>query len=73
MEAVLISLVGALVGVVFGLLVSVVTSALWRPCPVNSVSILVAVLFAMATGLFFGVYPARRAASLKPIDALRYE
>lgn len=72
-EAVLISLAGALIGVVFGLLISLIATALWRPCPVNTTSIAVAVLFAMATGLFFGVYPAQRAASLKPIDALRYE
>ncbi|MDQ2786422.1 MAG: ABC transporter permease, partial [Chloroflexota bacterium] len=40
---------------------------------VSPQSVVIAVAFATATGLFFGVYPARRASRLKPIDALRYE
>jgi putative ABC transport system permease protein len=72
-EAVLISLLGALTGVVFGLVAAVIVGKTWQRTIVSPQSVVVAVAFACATGLFFGVYPARRASRLKPIDALRYE
>jgi putative ABC transport system permease protein len=72
-EAVMISVIGALTGVVFGLLAAYIVGKMWQRTIVSPQSIFVAVLFATLTGLFFGVYPARRASRLKPIDALRYE
>lgn len=72
-ESVLMSLIGALTGVAFGLLASYLVGRFYQQTLVSVQSIFIAVGFAMATGLFFGVYPAQRAASLKPIDALRYE
>ena len=72
-EAVLISLIGALTGVIFGLLSAYLVGKFYQKTIVSPESVVIAVLFATATGLFFGVYPARRASRLKPIDALRYE
>jgi len=72
-ESVLMSLIGALIGVAFGLLSSYLVGRFYQQTIVSVQSIFIAVGFAMVTGLFFGVYPAQRAASLKPIDALRYE
>jgi len=72
-EAVLISLIGALTGVVFGLAAAFIVGKTWQRTIVSPQSVVIAVVFATATGLFFGVYPARRASRLKPIDALRYE
>jgi len=72
-EAVLISLLGAITGVIFGLTAAGIVGMTWKHTIVSPQSIVIAVAFATATGLFFGVYPARRAARLKPIEALRYE
>ncbi|HEY7907769.1 MAG TPA: ABC transporter permease [Thermomicrobiales bacterium] len=72
-ESVVMSLIGALTGVVIGVLASYLVARFYQPTLVSVQSIFIAVGFAVATGLFFGVYPAQRAASLKPIDALRYE
>ena len=73
-EAVVLSIVGGVIGVGVGFGISAgLTEFLQWPTnvPVNAVA--VAVGFAAATGIFFGFYPARKAAMLDPIEALRFE
>jgi putative ABC transport system permease protein len=73
-EAVSLSIVGGAVGVLLGMTVSrLLTSGLGWPTVITPTSILVAFAFAGAVGVFFGFYPARKAAELDPIEALRYE
>jgi putative ABC transport system permease protein len=74
MEAVVLSLLGGGMGILFGLSASyLITRTLGWPVLVSPVVIVIAVLFSMVVGVFFGFYPARRAAQLDPIEALRYE
>jgi putative ABC transport system permease protein len=73
-EAISLSIVGGAVGVLLGLSVSrLLTTGLGWPTLITPSSILVAFAFAGAVGIFFGFYPARKAAELDPIEALRYE
>ena len=75
-EAVILGVVGGLLGVLFGLGVAAVSNELSKPLKIALVSpqsVLLAVSFSIGVGLFFGIYPATRAAALNPIDALRYE
>jgi putative ABC transport system permease protein len=73
-EAVVLSLVGGAVGIASGMATSyIITQTLDWPVLVSPMAILAAVLFSMAVGIFFGFYPARKAARLDPIEALRYE
>ena len=73
-EAVALSLVGGLVGIALGITVSeVITKSLGWPVLITTASIAVAFAFAAGVGVFFGWYPARKAANLDPIEALRYE
>ena len=73
-EAVGLSIVGGLVGVLLGLGVSRgLTQGLGWPTMITPSAIVIAFAFAGAVGVFFGYYPARKAANLDPIDALRYE
>src|SRR6266436_1883945 len=73
-EAVVLSLMGGTMGIMFGLAASyMITQTLGWPVLVSPIVIAVAVVFSMAVGVFFGFYPARKAAQLDPIEALRYE
>jgi len=72
LEAVILSVVGGVAGIVFGYLVCQIEVAGFRAV-IEPYSVIMAFCFALAVGLFFGIYPATRAASLRPIDALRYE
>jgi putative ABC transport system permease protein len=73
-EAVTLSLIGGIIGIVLGVASSQAISqfAEWRT-QIPAQSIAIAFGFAAAVGVFFGFYPARKAARLDPIDALRYE
>ncbi len=74
MESIVMSLIGGIIGIMLGLIASSLLSkfAGW-PTYVTAQSIILAVSFSMGVGIFFGYYPARKAASLNPIEALRYE
>jgi putative ABC transport system permease protein len=78
-ESSLLSLFGGVIGIGLGwalaILVGRIATASGNPFnpTVNLSSILLATLFSAAVGLFFGIYPANRAASLEPVEALRYE
>ncbi len=74
-EALVISLTGGLIGLGCGSLIAfaVTKSGQLFDAPVTPGAVLLALGFSMAVGLFFGIYPAQRAARLNPIDALRFE
>ena len=72
-ESVTLCFVGGLIGVVFGVVAAIIMDSYYQHTVVSLPIVGVAVAFAVAVGLFFGIYPARRAALLNPIDALRYE
>lgn len=73
-EAVVISVAGGLLGIALGIGSAYVISLLagWKTI-ISSLAIVAAFGFSVMIGLFFGIYPARKAALLDPIDALRYE
>jgi putative ABC transport system permease protein len=73
-EAVTLSLLGGIIGTAVGIATSqIFAKALEWPSLISVSSIVIALAFSMAVGVFFGFYPARKAARLDPIEALRYE
>ncbi len=73
-EAVTLSLIGGLAGIAIGVgtAVGIAEIAGWR-IVLSPQSVILAVAFAFAIGVFFGFYPARKAARLNPVEALRFE
>ena len=73
-EAVTLSMMGGFIGIILGLIGSALISNLlsW-PTLISGKAIIAAVIFSAAVGIFFGYYPAHKAAQLDPIEALRYE
>jgi len=70
----MLSLVGGAAGVVVGIAGSFfVGRALAWPMEMSAEAVVLAALFSIAVGVFFGYYPARKASRLDPIEALRYE
>jgi putative ABC transport system permease protein len=73
-ESATMALVGGLFGVLFGILVAEgITAIVGMPSAIKLWAVAAALLVSTSVGLFFGVYPARRAATLDPIAALRFE
>lgn len=73
-ESIMLSLVGGAMGVLFGILGSyLVGQTLHWPIQMSAEAVVVAAMFSIAVGVFFGYYPARKASLLDPIEALRYE
>jgi putative ABC transport system permease protein len=73
-ESVVVTLLGGIVGMLLGIIVTFIASSMLSiPFVVSLSSILLAIGVSAAVGIVFGWYPARQAAELQPIDALRYE
>jgi putative ABC transport system permease protein len=73
-EALVLSLLGGITGIILGTVGSSVISSIAKwPTIITPFSVVLSFGFSIAIGIFFGFYPARKAAMLNPIDALRYE
>lgn len=76
-EAVVLSMCGCLIGIflswVILTLISIIVSSLELTFDMNGMVVIIAVSFCLAIGVIFGIYPANKAASMKPIDALHYD
>jgi putative ABC transport system permease protein len=72
-ESVILSLLGGLIGIAMAAAVCRVLRVFAVPTAINPLIVIAAAVFAALVGIFFGFYPARKAAALYPIDALRYE
>jgi putative ABC transport system permease protein len=73
-ESIILSILGGMLGVIFGyLLARLAGSLMSSQAIVKTQSVVLAFIVCFVIGVFFGWYPARKAANLNPIDALRYE
>lgn len=74
MESIILSLIGGMIGLTIGIVLSNIIAGALNIVPIFTLgSVALVLLFSTAVGVFFGIYPARKAANLNPIDALRFE
>lgn len=73
-ESIVICLIGGIIGIILGIIMGIIFSNMLGTAATPSFeSIILSISFSMAIGIFFGYYPANKAAKMDPIDALRYE
>ncbi len=73
-ESIVICLVGGIIGIILGIILGIAAASLLGTAATPSLgSIIISITFSMAIGVFFGYYPANKAAKMDPIEALRYE
>ena len=74
LESAMLSLVGGIIGIIVGLIISYAATQLLNwPFVISGTAVIISFIVCAATGIFFGWYPAKKAANLDPINALRYE
>jgi putative ABC transport system permease protein len=71
-ESVVLSLLGGVIGLVVAIIIVLIVR-IFFPASINIVAVVVAIFVSSAIGIFFGIFPAKRAAKLSPIEAIRYE
>jgi putative ABC transport system permease protein len=75
LEAATLTGLGGIAGIMFGWLIAIVSRAIWKslPASVPMWSAVLGIVVSVGVGLFFGIWPANKAARLDPVEALRYE
>ncbi len=71
-ESIVLSFLGGIVGLILAILIVAVVR-IWFPVAINFLAVIIAIGVSSAIGIFFGVFPAKKAADLSPIEAIRYE